>query len=726
MRLMQPQQLCATAGGSGDQSVSAEELAAYNEYLKEKSEFVSMRIKDEWQLSGIVATYLLVAMVCPCYHRWLCLAHSAANMCCCHQRATNCCYSTNGCLHMLLHVLLAEATRQAALQDLKRKRKFNPLHTRMKISAAPPGADQQSSQPDAVDVKGSSASSNAAAEVNPAALDLDNQTPAGAEGAAEGQRSPAPDILQQQQQKRQQQQQKQQLLTTIEASSSAAAAGASLPPSPPSPLPPPSSLPRSSSSMLPQEADEDEDFGAILAELLADGSDIPDVEEVSVPVQRQKSTAQLKATAANRRQQQQKQQPGQISAAIAAPRQQSAAEERVSMPTYKGKGRLSNTGTSTSSSSSSGLGAAGNLLQQLTAAMQAEEAAEAAAAADGGGAGREEDEDDLDWEALGQYEQLESYLHQLQKDKAAPRRALAEPAGSKAATGRTPDMRGTAAAAVAGGVLPSAQEALGAVNFKVKKQDPNRTAGPSKTSGSSGGGRLGAGGRSQLDRDLDDMEELVAFLEVMQTSSSSGGGGGSRGSSQQHQGSAAAPAGAGAGQDPGEAALKALLGEDWEAELLDELAAVIDEDADQPQHQHQMVAAADKQQTDPGHGGAADVSAAAAGPASDGAIDGDGDDAPWADDITGLLLGLVTISHEKYLGSPIALPDIEAVGEEGRCRAFYDAPFALFVVDDSMQSSIEYVNAAAERMFGGGYLDLFGQPAHTLVAADLHAQVGLA
>eukprot|EP00775_Hariotina_reticulata_P011590 gene11590-11734_t len=232
------------------------------------------------------------------------------------------------------------------------------------------------------------------------------------------------------------------------------------------------------------------------------------------------------------------------------------------------------------------------------------------------------EEDDLDWEALGQYEQLESYLHQLQKDKAAPHRALAASAGNKIETIRTPKKPGTnaAAAAVAGGVLPSARDALSKLSSGAEKQKNQGKAEKPKTSSRSGN-RQAAAGRSQLDRDLDEMEELVAFLEVMQASGSGSG-------PRRPRGPTAASTDAGAAQDPG----------------------------------------------------------------------------------------------EKYLGGPIPLPDIESVGEEGRCRAFYDAPFALFVVDNSMQSSIEYVNAAAEGMFGSSYLELFGQPAHMLVAADMDAQ----
>jgi PAS domain-containing protein len=54
------------------------------------------------------------------------------------------------------------------------------------------------------------------------------------------------------------------------------------------------------------------------------------------------------------------------------------------------------------------------------------------------------------------------------------------------------------------------------------------------------------------------------------------------------------------------------------------------------------------------------------------------------------------------------------------------APFVLLVLDDSRQQQLEYANAAAERLFGRGYLDLFGTEGHELVAQDEAAQVGAA
>lgn len=94
------------------------------------------------------------------------------------------------------------------------------------------------------------------------------------------------------------------------------------------------------------------------------------------------------------------------------------------------------------------------------------------------------------------------------------------------------------------------------------------------------------------------------------------------------------------------------------------------------------------------------------------------------DDITALLLGLVSISHQKYLNAPLPLPGgIEGVTEEQRCGAFWAAPWGLLVLDDSAENAVEYVNEAGSRALGGSYLDLFGQPAVALVDQGLTTQV---
>lgn len=93
------------------------------------------------------------------------------------------------------------------------------------------------------------------------------------------------------------------------------------------------------------------------------------------------------------------------------------------------------------------------------------------------------------------------------------------------------------------------------------------------------------------------------------------------------------------------------------------------------------------------------------------------------DDITALLLGLVSISHQKYFNQPLPLPGLEGVKEEQRCGAFWGAPWGLVVLDDSSQNCLEYVNEAACKMLGAGYLDLFGKAAVELVDPGLEAQV---
>jgi hypothetical protein len=225
-----------------------------------------------------------------------------------------------------------------------------------------------------------------------------------------------------------------------------------------------------------------------------------------------------------------------------------------------------------------------------------------------------------------------------------------------------------------------------------------------------------------MDKDLDELEQLVSMLQAMEGSSSS-----SSGRQQQLQrpagaaGSASSSAAAAAGGDPGDALLKALLGSDWEAELLDDLAAVIDDEDDEvtPQQKAQQQLG-----PRPAQIGAQLAQNSAAAAATDPDAADDEDEEPWADEVTGLLLGLVSISHEKYLSAAVPLPGgVEAVGEEERCAAFWQAPWALFVVDDSTQSCIEYVNEAAGGLFGGSYLDLFGRATHELVGADLTAQV---
>lgn len=80
-------------------------------------------------------------------------------------------------------------------------------------------------------------------------------------------------------------------------------------------------------------------------------------------------------------------------------------------------------------------------------------------------------------------------------------------------------------------------------------------------------------------------------------------------------------------------------------------------------------------------------------------LSGEGE-APWCDEVTTLLLGLVLISHQKYLEGPLG-PGLAEVPEAQRAAALWSAPFALLVADDSGDSRLEYVNDAAGGASGG-------------------------
>lgn len=97
--------------------------------------------------------------------------------------------------------------------------------------------------------------------------------------------------------------------------------------------------------------------------------------------------------------------------------------------------------------------------------------------------------------------------------------------------------------------------------------------------------------------------------------------------------------------------------------------------------------------------------------------------APWADEVTTLLLGLVMLSHQRYLGQPL-LEGFEKVAEDQRAAMVWEAPFALVVQDDSSEGCIEYVNRAASDVLGGDYLDLFGTPLLQSVDPAQSQQVG--
>jgi len=107
--------------------------------------------------------------------------------------------------------------------------------------------------------------------------------------------------------------------------------------------------------------------------------------------------------------------------------------------------------------------------------------------------------DDLDWEAAaGQSEQaVRRCLQQSQKDKAAPRRALAASAAQVMWSDRPPHLTCLLALlllSVPGGVLPSAGGRAGRTSFTgAKKQTKKRQARISS------GERQGSRGESQLD-----------------------------------------------------------------------------------------------------------------------------------------------------------------------------------------------------------------------------------
>ena len=65
---------------------------------------------------------------------------------------------------------------------------------------------------------------------------------------------------------------------------------------------------------------------------------------------------------------------------------------------------------------------------------------------------------------------------------------------------------------------------------------------------------------------------------------------------------------------------------------------------------------------------------------------------PWGDEVTSLLLGLVSISHERYLNKPLFEQE---VSEEDRADVFFKAHFALLVHDNSQEAMLEYCNEKA-------------------------------
>lgn len=222
----------------------------------------------------------------------------------------------------------------------------------------------------------------------------------------------------------------------------------------------------------------------------------------------------------------------------------------------------------------------------------------------------------------------------------------------------------------------------------------------------------------RLERDLDELEGLAGLLESLDASVSAPAARGSRlpggGSSASRSGGAAAAA-----DTAGDAVLRALLGQDWEAELLDELAAVVDEAEEEDGGDvHRTIDVKARTLAAPAKNATEDA------PQTSWGEEEEENGEPWDDDVTALLLGLVAISHQKYVRAPLPLPGLEALPEEARCAAFWRAPWALLVLDDTAAAAVEYSNAAAaEGMLRSSYLGLFGRPAHELAGVSMENQV---
>jgi hypothetical protein len=628
----------------------------------------------------------------------------------------------------------AEAAKQEAIQEVKRKRKFNPLHANLKVSpadapAAPPAA------PSAAPGSAAAAATNEAPITDKQRVTSAGAAPSGSSVAAAGARFAArpravPTGLQQQQQQQQPQQQQQVVRPAPSRPVASTPAAQQQQQQQPDFLQLQEVLDAADDDGVDDIADvasaADPELAAMLAELMAAGADdVPEVQPLPAKAVRRQSPAQQRVAAIAKRavtqQFRRKQQRAMLQAAAGdddddyeVDAEDDESEEQVP--------------------ASRGVAAAGEAARAGVAGAGAKmPAQQAAAGKDAAAADGEDADDDLDWEALGQYEQLEKYLGQLQKENsgAAPRRAKLDPsaavvkppAAAAAAAAVKPPAAATAAAAAAKPAAAAATSSPPAAKVMPQVAKPMAAAGAGAGAGAGAATKRakGSSSSSRMDKDLDELEQLVSMLQAMEGSSSS-----SRQQQLQRPAGAGGSSSAAAGSDPGDALLKALLGADWEAELLDDLAAVIDDEDDEQAPQPKQKLQQQQQRPALGSGSgqqlAQNTTAAAA---HLDAEDEEEDEDPWADEVTGLLLGLVSISHKKYLGSEVPLSGgVEAVGEDERCAAFWQAPWALFVVDDSAQSCIEYVNEAAGSMFGGGYLDLFGRATHELVGADLTAQVG--
>ena len=332
-------------------------------------------------------------------------------------------------------------------------------------------------------------------------------------------------------------------------------------------------------------APADEDIAALLTSMLADGG-VPEVEVLADDEEeleqqlRQRETRAAAEEAARRRSRvavparRRRMTPMQLRAAAVMQAAQAAAAAEAAAPAPPAQ-------RAPSAAAAGGPAAAGNsaddlLLRQLT------------------GADDFEDEDELDWDALGQFEQFEEAAKR-ERQQQEQQRARRE----------RQQQQGRASAPAAALAANPAARAPGQ-----QQRGQQQQAQPS----------------GALERDMDELEGLLGFFEAMETkpqrqAASKGGSGG----------------GGAAGGDDNDidwAKLEsALFGDAWEEDLIAELAAELEGSSDEGEEDGEDGAKA------PRGAGAA---------AADGGR-GEEEVEPWADEVSTLLLGLVMQSHQKYL-----------------------------------------------------------------------------
>ncbi|GAX85298.1 hypothetical protein CEUSTIGMA_g12715.t1 [Chlamydomonas eustigma] len=92
----------------------------------------------------------------------------------------------------------------------------------------------------------------------------------------------------------------------------------------------------------------------------------------------------------------------------------------------------------------------------------------------------------------------------------------------------------------------------------------------------------------------------------------------------------------------------------------------------------------------------------------------------WLDEVTTLLLGLVVISHQRYLDKPFFEQDVP---EEKRAAVFWNAPYALLVQDDSKEAMLEYANSKALDLLGYEFNDIYDLSSFDVVdSKDVYQQ----